>query len=142
MKRKAYGFTIVELLIVIVVVGVLAAISIVAYSGIQGRAKDAAARASVEGLIKELAIAEVESGGRISSYDFNDFEDVSYGGYSIDSVGDADFVRELSRVFAGHRSSTLPDWMPSSVVVGYDPSWWDYGDPPEEFRATDEPTVD
>ena len=37
--NKERGFTIVELLIVIVVIAILAAISIVAYSGIQNRAK-------------------------------------------------------------------------------------------------------
>lgn len=39
MKRNMSGFTIVELLIVIVVVAILAAISIVAYNGIQVRSK-------------------------------------------------------------------------------------------------------
>lgn len=37
--KKQTGFTIVELLIVIVVIGILAAITIVAYSGIQDRAQ-------------------------------------------------------------------------------------------------------
>lgn len=40
MKKNAYGFTIVELLIVIVVIGILATVSIVSYSGIQARARD------------------------------------------------------------------------------------------------------
>ena len=41
--RSNKGFTIVELLIVIVVIGILATISIVAYSGVQNRAKDSKA---------------------------------------------------------------------------------------------------
>jgi prepilin-type N-terminal cleavage/methylation domain-containing protein len=39
-KQTASGFTIVELLIVIVVIGILAAITVVAYSGIQQRSKN------------------------------------------------------------------------------------------------------
>lgn len=38
-KRYQSGFTIVELLIVIVVIGILAAITIVAYNGVQARAR-------------------------------------------------------------------------------------------------------
>ena len=40
MRKPQAGFTIVELLIVIVVIAILAAISIVAYNGIQSRARD------------------------------------------------------------------------------------------------------
>jgi prepilin-type N-terminal cleavage/methylation domain-containing protein len=39
-KQKQTGFTIVELLIVIVVIGVLAAITVVAYNGVQQRAQN------------------------------------------------------------------------------------------------------
>ena len=43
-RKKQTGFTIVELLIVIVVIGILAAITIVAFNGVQQRARDAQRR--------------------------------------------------------------------------------------------------
>ena len=50
------GFTIVELLIVIVVIGILAGIVIVAYNGIQQRARVAAATSAAEQASKKIAI--------------------------------------------------------------------------------------
>ena len=47
MQTKQAGFTIVELLIVIVVIGILAAITIVSYNGIQGKANDAAVQSDL-----------------------------------------------------------------------------------------------
>lgn len=48
------GFTIVELLIVIVVIGVLAAIVIVAYNGIQNRANDTAIQSDFANAAKKI----------------------------------------------------------------------------------------
>ena len=55
-KIKQQGFTIVELLIVIVVIGILAAITIVAYNGVQNRAKTSAGQ-SLAGQIAKKAEA-------------------------------------------------------------------------------------
>ena len=54
---KSKGFTIVELLIVIVVIAILAAITIVAYNGIQQRARGSASQASAETVQKKAEAA-------------------------------------------------------------------------------------
>ena len=56
------GFTIVELLIVIVVIGILAAITIVAYNGIQTRANNMKTEAAVAAYQKALIAYAVEKG--------------------------------------------------------------------------------
>lgn len=61
-KRKQAGFTIVELLIVIVVIGILAAITIVAYNGIQDRARYAAYRSDIESMNKAISLYYIDNG--------------------------------------------------------------------------------
>lgn len=56
------GFTIVELLIVIVVIAILAAITIVAYNGIQERASSAAVISEAQAYVKGLKLWEADVG--------------------------------------------------------------------------------
>lgn len=53
-NKKETGFTIVELLIVIVVIGILAAITIVAYNGIKDRANNSKRAGDLNGVSKAL----------------------------------------------------------------------------------------
>lgn len=55
------GFTIVELLIVVVVIAILAAVTIVAYNGIRDRADRAALEADVKGVTNQLEIAKIKT---------------------------------------------------------------------------------
>lgn len=59
---KVGGFTIVELLIVIVVIGILAAITIVAFNGLQQRGRDAARKSDVSSIAKALSLYQADNG--------------------------------------------------------------------------------
>ncbi|HEY1085411.1 MAG TPA: prepilin-type N-terminal cleavage/methylation domain-containing protein [Candidatus Saccharimonadales bacterium] len=56
------GFTIIELLVVIVVVAILAAVSVVAYSGVQSRAENTKTVTAVEKYIKGLKLYATKEG--------------------------------------------------------------------------------
>ncbi len=58
---KQKGFTIVELLIVIVVIAILAAITIVAYNGIQNRAKESSSQSASAQAAKKVAAYAVDN---------------------------------------------------------------------------------
>ena len=66
-RTKMSGFTIVELLIVIVVIGILAAITIVAYNGISGRAKEATLTSDLNSATKKIETERVLTGSYPSS---------------------------------------------------------------------------
>ncbi|MFZ1250344.1 MAG: prepilin-type N-terminal cleavage/methylation domain-containing protein [Candidatus Microsaccharimonas sp.] len=140
-KQKQSGFTIVELLIVIVVIAILAAITIVAYNGIQNRASDAA----VQSDLRSLAIRFQEyyhtnqsypRGGSATSA-FTDFpaSQVSRNAYLPNTnniyycVGTIDGVERLG-LAAKSRSGTA--WMFSSTtgaITTHTGSWGSSGAP-------------
>ncbi len=64
---RTYGFTIVELLIVIVVIAILAAITIVAFNGIQDRARASAAQSSAKQAYAKIHTYAIQNADRYPS---------------------------------------------------------------------------
>lgn len=60
-KNKQIGFTIVELLIVIVVIGILAAITVVAFNGVQERARVQRANSDLANIAKAIHLARINA---------------------------------------------------------------------------------
>jgi prepilin-type N-terminal cleavage/methylation domain-containing protein len=61
-KNKSQGFTIVELLIVVVVIAILAAITIVSYNGITNRANASAAKSTAASIQKKIELYQADQG--------------------------------------------------------------------------------
>lgn len=121
MKNKS-GFTIVELLIVIVVIAILAAISIVAYNGIQQRSHNSSAQASARQAATLIATYHIENG----SYpdELSDVRIASSSGtdYSYQNHGDgfcvAATVRNVSfRAGSGNLTPIPGDCSSISIEV-------------------------
>ncbi|MDD3035401.1 MAG: prepilin-type N-terminal cleavage/methylation domain-containing protein [Candidatus Saccharimonadaceae bacterium] len=77
-KHFSSAFTLLELLIVIVVIGILAAIVIVSYNGIQARARDAAVQSDVTNMDKAQKIYQVTTGSTGKAYYSGDGSEGTY----------------------------------------------------------------
>lgn len=93
--RNSYpGFTIVELLIVIVIIAVLAAISIVAYNGIQSRTRDSARIQKIKDIAKAIELYKIDNGQYPPIHDANTAE--SGCGSQTENWGHCDRNKQLS----------------------------------------------
>jgi prepilin-type N-terminal cleavage/methylation domain-containing protein len=106
--NKEQGFTIVELLIVIVVIGILAAITIVAYNGVQTRAKTTAAASTAETVQKKAEVANsIVSAYPAAATDFAAQTDSTLAGSGITLLAAAP-TSAASTSSASYRKCTTP----------------------------------
>ena len=103
MKKNTSGFTIVELLIVIVVIGILAAIVIVAYSGAQSRARNSQIKSGVVTYQKALNLYATlnnsypsSSGCLGANYPSNNCWVGPSGNYSVNATLDTNLATVIS----------------------------------------------
>ena len=67
-QKNKNGFTLVELLIVVIIIGVLSAVALPAFIGQGNKAKDSAAKAYVAAVEKECQVGLVENGAFPSTF--------------------------------------------------------------------------
>lgn len=103
-KQKQPGFTIVELLIVIVVIAILAAITIVAFNGVQARAKSSKVQQDLKSMQKLIELYKADNGSYPSTG----------GTWSYSSANPDTFIPSVVPAFA----SSLPRFTADQVVNG------------------------
>jgi prepilin-type N-terminal cleavage/methylation domain-containing protein len=107
--NRSRGFTIVELLIVIVVIAILAAISIVAYNGIQNRAQEASIDAMLTQTAKKIALYKAEQDSYPASLADAGIQETSDATYDYSASGNGYCVSialgELTRFVSSSQQS-------------------------------------
>lgn len=119
------GFTIVELLIVVVVIAILAAITVVAYNGIQERAWNSRVVANANTMQKALMIYQGENGSYPDYSGIASNEQVCLGGGYPDknSDGIGDCVVAADGVVHASQVSAADD--PLAEIIGSQPTLGD-----------------
>lgn len=97
-KYKHTGFTVVELLIVIVVIAILAAVTIVAFNGVQSRSRDAARIAKIKSIAKAIELYKIDNGRYPQIQDGSGTESVC--GSQTENWGHCDRNKQLTDAIA------------------------------------------
>lgn len=113
------GFTIVELLIVVVVIAILAAITIVSYNGISSRAKESSLKTDLSTAVKKLNIEKIDSGSFPATSPDYITDGLSYmgGGTAFCVSGEAN-----SKIFRIDENGTVEEGECIATMQSFTPS--------------------
>ncbi|MES2876493.1 MAG: type II secretion system protein [Patescibacteria group bacterium] len=127
--QKDRGFTIVELLIVIVVIGILAAITIVAYNGISNRAKTTSAQTTAANVAKKLEAYNAEVGNYPATFGLLTAAGAAGTTYQM-SASDATFIATTD-IAAGNATEKTINYADCTGAggVGKRVSYWKFDAP-------------
>ena len=90
LKQRQSGFTIVELLIVIVIIGILATLVIVTFSGVQQRARDSERKTDINAIAGQLEAVYAKTGAYPTLTDVNTASWRTANEFRIDAKAFAD----------------------------------------------------
>ena len=116
-RNKQSGFTIVELLIVIVVIAILAAISIVAYNGIQSRAEVSKINSDLASINKAIHMFYIDTGAYPNpTSPWRGY--YGYGGHGANLLSDL-IPKYISSMPVPKQVSTTSDYLYRSDGINY-----------------------
>lgn len=125
--KKDRGFTIVELLIVIVIIAILAAIVIVAYNGITNRAKTSKALAAAQAIQQKAEAYNAEVGYYpAASSDFGTDASKSYYITGVNFLSAAPTSSAIPTNEGSAYMAKCPTAATGSAVTGDAITYWDY----------------
>ena len=134
-KQSERGFTIVELLIVVVVIAILAAITIVSYNGITNRANASSAKSTAATWQKKIELYQGEQGGY--PFAFSSLSGASSDkSYQVASTTPLTTVANLSATNGKNTVAVQPCGATTptdnATTTGARITYWTYGTPTTE----------
>lgn len=121
--KQSNGFTIVELLIVVVVIAILAAITIVAYNGVQERTRESSVKNAVQQAHKKILSTKVTTNAQpvsLASIGVTDTSTVTFG-YTLlnNNTESCVWAQSGSKTFSLQEGSEMVEGDCGQVVASY-----------------------
>lgn len=106
--KKQIGFTIVELLIVIVIIGILAAITTVAYNGVQQRAKNNQTQQAMAAYVKAMILYSQDKGSYPSPAYYTCLGDEYTSTNKCDASADLSYATTVQALLKPYMNNATP----------------------------------